>query len=69
MVELLAAIFDRMNAFIQTQAEKDLRLKPWPSPVTAAEVVKAEQRKQRHARMGQLITEAQRRYRELHPDA
>jgi len=38
VVELLAAIYDRLNGVIQIQSEKDLRLKPWPSPVLAADL-------------------------------
>lgn len=67
-VELLAAVFNRMNSFVQTQAEKDLKLKPWPTPLTAAELVTAEQRRQRRARLTERITEAQQRYREQHPE-
>lgn len=40
-VELLAAIYDRLSALIQIQSEKSLNLKPWPSPMTAAERVNA----------------------------
>ena len=60
-VEVLAAIFDRMNAFIQTQSEKNLRLKPWPVPLTARELVKGEQRKRTRARLEQLIAEGKER--------
>lgn len=63
-VELLAAIFDRMNAFIQTQSEKDLRLKPWPSPLTAAEVIRQYDRRQKRSRLEALVAEAQQRARQ-----
>lgn len=63
-VELLAAIFDRMNAFIQTQAEKNLRLKPWPGPLTAAELLKQYQRAQNRTRLERLIADAQQRHRD-----
>lgn len=60
-VELLAAIFDRMNAFIQTQSEKNLRLKPWPTPITAKELLRQSERKRHRARLMRLVEEAKAR--------
>lgn len=60
-VELLAAIFDRMNAFIQTQSEKNLRLKPWPTPLTAKELLRREERKRNRSRLMQLVAEGKAR--------
>ena len=60
-VEVLAAIFDRMNAFIQTQSEKNLRLKPWPLPLTAKELVKQEKSRQQRTRLERLIAEGKQR--------
>ena len=62
-VELLAAIFDRLNGVIQIQSEKNLRLKPWPSPLTAAEVLRMRERRQRRKRLDELIAEARERGR------
>lgn len=64
-VELLAAIFDRLNGVIQIQSEKNLRLKPWPSPVTAAEVLRNRERRNRRKRLDELIAEAKERGRRL----
>lgn len=63
-VELLAAIFDRLNNVVQVQSSKDLRLKPWPSPVTAADMLRERERRNRRARLTRLIANAKRRYRE-----
>lgn len=68
IVELLAAMYGRMNDFVQTQATKDLKLKPWPTPITAHDLVRAEERKRRRALMERRIAEAQQRYREQHGD-
>lgn len=62
-VELLAAIFDRLNGVIQIQSEKNLRLKPWPSPVTAAEVLRQRERRKNRQRLTGLVAEAQERAR------
>lgn len=62
-VELLAAIFDRLNGVIQIQSEKKLNLKPWPSPMTARDVLKDRERRRNRARLSDLIAEAQRRAR------
>lgn len=62
-VELLAAIFDRMNSFIQTQSEKKLRLKPWPSPYTAADVLRDREKRKSRARLTKLVADAQERAR------
>ena len=60
-VELLAAIFDRLSSLIQVQSEKDLKLKPWPSPLTAVEILKQYKRQQNRSRLETLIAEAKRR--------
>lgn len=60
-VELLAAIFDRLNGVIQIQSEKNLHLKPWPNPITAAEVLRQRTRRTKRARLTQLVEDAQRR--------
>lgn len=60
-VELLAAIFDRLSSLIQVQADKDLKLKPWPAPVTAAEILKQYRRQQNRSRLETLIADAKRR--------
>ncbi len=60
-VELLAAIFDRLNGVIQIQSEKNLRLKPWPSPLTAAEVLRQRERRNNRRRLAELVAEAQER--------
>lgn len=62
-VELLAAIFDRLNGVIQIQTEKNLRLKPWPVPLTAAEVLRQRTRRQNRQRLTELIADAQERAR------
>lgn len=59
-VELLAAIFDRLNGVIQIQSKKNLHLKPWPRPITAAEVMRAYKRRQTRSRLEQLVADAQR---------
>lgn len=65
--ELLAANYDRLNALIQIQSSKKLNLKPWPSPMTAAELVKQQRRKANRARLQRLVVEAQARHAAGHP--
>ena len=60
-VELLAAIYDRLSSVIQIQSEKDLKLKPWPSPQTAAEILKQYRRQQNRSRLETLIADAKAR--------
>lgn len=63
-VELLAAIFDRLSGVIQIQSEKNLKLKPWPSPLTAAEILKQYRRQKNRSRLETLIADAKRRAQE-----
>lgn len=62
-VELLAAIFDRLNGVIQIQSEKNLRLKPWPAPKTARDVLRQRERRKTRERLTQIVEEARARGR------
>lgn len=64
--ELLAAIELRLKQLIQAQASKDLRLEPWPTPLTARERVERQQRLRDRDRVASRVEAAQQRWRELH---
>lgn len=67
LYELCVGLYDRLNALIQIQSQKKLNLKPWPGPMTAAELVKQQRRKQNRARLQRLVVEAQARHAAGHP--
>lgn len=64
LAELLTAIHSRLGDVLQIQATKNLKLQPWPTPVTAVDRVREKERDRQRERLTDRIEAAKQRYRE-----